>query len=95
MADAMASKAEDAPRYERCKQMGEAAYNASLADASLRRQHDCAYFRNRRDPTGRWLLLTPGACRNGYFVGKHGLDCCSADPVQAAIDARECSPYYR
>ena len=95
MADAVAAKTEDAPRYGQCKQMGEAAYNASLSDASLRRKHDCAYFRNRRHLTGNWLLLAPGACHKGYFVGKNGLDCCSADPVQAAIDPVECSPYYR
>ena len=95
MAAAVAEKTEDAPRYERCKQMGEAAYNASLVDASLMRKHDCAYFRHRRHPTGQWLLLSPGACGKGYFVGKNGLDCCSADPVQAAIDPVECSRYYR
>lgn len=95
MKTTIAAKNEDTPRYEQCKSMGEARYNASLSDTSLQREHDCAYFKNRRHSTGNWLLLTPAACRAGYFVGKNGLDCCSADPVQAAVDPGECGIYYR
>lgn len=95
MRAAVAAKETDTPRYERCKELGQRAYNTSVEDPSLEREHDCAYFANRRHPTGGWLLLTPGACRDGYFVGKSGLDCCSADPVQAAIDPVECGQFYQ
>ena len=95
MTAAVAAKAEDEPRFERCVQIGERAYNNSISDPSLKRTHACAYFLNRRHPTGNWQLLAPGACQDGYFVGKNGLDCCSADPVQAAIDPTECGDFYR
>lgn len=94
MAVAVTRKQDDAPRYSECKRMGETAYNQSLSDPSLRRTHDCAYFLNRKH-AGGWFLLAPGACRDGYYVGRDSLDCCSADPVQAAIDPVECGPFYR
>jgi hypothetical protein len=93
MTEAARLKTEDTPRYEQCVRVGERTYNRTQPRA-LRRTHACAYFANQRHPTGRWLLLTPGACRPGYYVGRSGLDCCSGDPVQAAIDVRECGRFY-
>ena len=95
MAAAEAAKREDKPPYQACKEAGEASYNRSVSDPSLQRLHDCAYFKNRRDPYGGWSLLAPAACAEGYYVGKAGLDCCSADPYQAAIDPIECGGFYR
>ncbi len=95
MSAAIAAKEEDTPRYNQCKAMGQSAYNAAQEDDALKREHGCAYWANRRHPSDEWILLTPGACKEGYYVGRDGLDCCSADPVQAAIDPLECSPYYK
>ena len=99
LTQARAAKAADLPKYRLCKKMGEKKYNKAQADRLARRANDCTYFRNipactRAKPCGRWRLA-PASCRSGYFVGKNGLDCCSADPVQAAIDPVECGVFYR
>lgn len=97
MSAARAAKAEDLPRYRQCKEVGQSAYNRTVGDPALQRHNACDYFKNvfEYNSSGdRWHRLTPAACREGYFVGRNGLDCCSADPVQAAIDPVECGLYY-
>lgn len=98
METAMRLKEEDLPRYQKCKSLGgDTAYNRQQPNPKLHRRHACAYFKNvaacsQSNPCG--IRLSPGACGDGYYVGKNGLDCCSADPVQAAIDTVECGVFY-
>jgi hypothetical protein len=95
---AMQLKAEDLPRYQKCKSLGgDAAYNQQQPNSKLHRRHGCAYFKNvaacsQSSPCG--IRLSPGACGDGYYVGKNGLDCCSGNPFQAAIDITECGGFY-
>jgi hypothetical protein len=70
----------DRPLYERCQQMGQAAFNATQP-AARQRDLGCAYERvgtgsNSNGVT--WRRLLPGACPLPTFVGANGLDCCTA-----------------
>jgi hypothetical protein len=98
MKAAGAAKKADQPKYALCKRLGQRAYNKKQTRRPEKRANDCAYFRHvpacsAARPCG--IRLAPAACQAGYYVGKDGLDCCSADPVQAAIDQVECGIYYR
>jgi hypothetical protein len=98
IARARAAQAEDEPRYAECRRLGEAAYNRRQSDPRRRRSLACAYsFQSLGGPNSRgtrWRLLMPGACRPGTYVGRDGLDCCSADIRFAASNHRECSIYF-
>jgi hypothetical protein len=89
---------EDLPRYEKCKSFkNDDAYNKQEHNKLLHRTYDCAYFLkvtacSVAHPCGH--RLAPGACRDEYYVGESGLDCCAADTFQAAIDIKECGIFY-
>ena len=57
---------------------------------------DCPYENQRQTNShgDSWQKLSPGARREGFFVGPNGTDCCSGDPVQAAVDIVECRWFY-
>lgn len=99
MEAATAAKAADAPEFQKCLAMGVVKYNAQQSDANLDRSLEagCPYYENQRQTNSNgvsWQKLSPGACREGYFVGPNGTDCCSGDPMQAAVDFRECRSFY-
>jgi hypothetical protein len=96
---AAAAKTADAPEFQKCVAMGVAKYNAQQSDANLHRslEADCPYYQNQRQTNSNgvsWQKLSPGACREGYFVGPNGTDCCSRDTMQAAVDFLECRWFY-
>jgi hypothetical protein len=99
LAAASAARAADAPRFASCRSLGEGPYNAAQSDPRLRRSNDCLYSRmSLGGPNShgtRWRILLPAACRPGTFVGRDGLDCCSADLRFAASAHPECSAYFR
>lgn len=99
MEAAVAARAADAPEFEKCLAMGVEKYNAQQSDANLHRSvnADCPYYENQRQTNSQgksWQKLSPGACREGLFVGPNGTDCCSGDPMQAAVDFLECRSFY-
>jgi hypothetical protein len=90
-------KSKDQPLYEECKRIGQTAYNEARSD-SEKRTNDCAYeYESNGGPNSNgltWKKLLPGACREGTFVGRDGLDCCSGEKfVDAALDL-ECKLFY-
>lgn len=98
MATASAAAAADAPRLASCRSLGEARYNARQSNPRLRRSNDCLYsamsLGGPNSRGSRWKVLLPGACRPGTFVGRDGLDCCSADLRFAASVNPECSGFF-
>ena len=79
--------------------MGAAAYDRQQRDSTLHRSVEagCPYLENQRKSNTKgmsWMMLSPAACRADHFVGPSGTDCCSADPMQAAIDLVECRWFY-
>jgi hypothetical protein len=44
--------------------------------------------------TKHWHLLLPAACREGTYVDRFGLDCCSADIRFAASNHPECAAFF-
>ena len=99
MATARSDKAADAAERAVCKELGgDAAYNAQQSDASRHRTHGCNYFKNRRETNSRgvsWVRLAPGSCRPETYVGRDGLDCCSASSYAAAALHPECRPFFK
>lgn len=86
----------DRPEYLSCRQQGSRRYN-SERPANSQRTADCAYEVESRGRNSRgltWKLLLPGACRDGTYVGRDGLDCCSGDPLIDAQFGRECLMFY-
>jgi hypothetical protein len=96
MARARAAHDADRPLYERCRQMGEAAFNATQPPA-MRRSLACAYELNGTGQNSqgvRWRRLLPGACPAPSFVGRDGLDCCTPELFASlAFGTRECSGF--
>lgn len=97
MERATAARVQDRAEYERCRQLGQKHYNLTKPVAQ-QRSLGCAYERvgtggpNSKGVT--WRKLLPGACRDGTFVGRDGLDCCSGIPLADGPLARECRPFY-
>lgn len=91
-------KASDAVERLACLDQGEAAYNARQTDPATQRALDCNYERfgtggpNSAGVT--WRRLLPGACRQGSFVGRDGLDCCGGNLLAAAALHPECSGFF-
>lgn len=91
-------KTADAVEREACLNEGQVAYNARQSDPVKQRSLGCNY---EKSGTGgpnsnglTWRRLLPGACREGTFVGRDGLDCCSNDRIAAAALHPECSIYF-
>lgn len=92
-----AAQEQDATEREKCLRLGQSAYNAQQADERLHRTHGCNYFLNQkgRNSAGEtWFKLTPGACRPETYVGRDGLDCCSASVFAAAAFHPECRGFF-
>jgi hypothetical protein len=95
-----AKEEQGADRRERsaCLAEGQNAYNARQPDRARHRSNGCNYERfgtggpNSKGNT--WRKLLPGACREGTFVGRDGLDCCSNNLFAAASLHPECSIYF-
>jgi hypothetical protein len=98
MTRALLTKEADFPFYNECKRLGESGFNRRYADRSeMQRRHDCAYSNSirRTNSSGRsWVILMPAACREGTFVGRDGLDCCSSSVYAAAGLGSECSEFF-
>lgn len=94
---AQAARSSDRAVYEQCKREGELDFNASRP-RSEQRTHQCAYEKygtggpNSKGKT--WRKLLPGACRDGTFVGRDGLDCCSGNILADGPLGRECDAFY-
>lgn len=88
----------DAAERDRCLSLGgDAAYNAQQPDASLHRTLGCNYFLNQKGENSAgdaWFKLAPGACRPDTFVGRDGLDCCSASVYATAKLHPECRAFF-
>ena len=97
MEKALLAKSADIPLYDQCKKIGQAAFNKDRP-AEQKRQHNCAYeFESTGGPNSRgltWKKLKPGACREGTFVGRDGLDCCSGVEFIDASFRTECKGFY-
>lgn len=98
LAAARAAQQADTPKRDQCVSLGEAAYNRRQADARERRALACNYTAQRLGGPNsqgvRWRKLLPAACREGTFVGRDGLDCCSSDLRFVASVHPECSLYF-
>ncbi|MAD75853.1 MAG: hypothetical protein CML20_13890 [Rheinheimera sp.] len=97
IAAAEQAQALDAPKYEQCLQVSQETYNSDKQNAD-KRQHHCAYeFESNGGPNSRglrWKRLLPGACRQGTYVGRDGLDCCSGVAFADAAFGSECIHFY-
>lgn len=97
MAIAQRNKQADSVEYEKCLRVGETQYNAGKP-RSQQRINDCGYMALKLGGPNskglRWHKLLPGACRQGTFVGRDGLDCCSGIPMADGYLGIECSIYY-
>jgi hypothetical protein len=87
---------DDRPRFEQCRAMGEAAFNATQP-AARRRSNNCTYERTGTGQNSNgvtWRRLLPGACPAPGFVGRDGLDCCQPDLVASRAFGRyECAGF--
>ena len=97
IAETKAARELDLPKFKKCLQLGEAAYNQQVPNAE-KRKHDCTYELNgtgRNDAgTKTWRKLLPAACRAGTYVGRDGLDCCSGNTFADGPLGRECRGFY-
>lgn len=97
MSAAIAARDMDRVEFERCIAAGERNYNATVP-IERRRSLNCAYEQqgtggpNSRGVT--WKRLLPGACRDGTFAGRDGLDCCSGSLLADGPLGRECRSFY-
>ncbi|MDG1581040.1 hypothetical protein [Pseudomonas sp. GOM6] len=97
MLKARNDRAADLPLYEQCLSLGQAKFNKQQPKAA-QRSLECAYEAygtggpNSRGT--RWRKLLPGACREGTFVGRDGLDCCSGVKLTDAWLGSECKAFY-
>lgn len=91
-------KAVDIQERLACLAEGEGAYNARQTDPAMQRSLGCNYERfGTGGPNSggvTWRRLLPGACREGSFVGRDGLDCCGDDVLAAAALHPECNRFF-
>ena len=94
---AVATRAKDLPAYELCMAEGEKEYNKPRP-LSERRSLGCAYeAKGTGGPNSKgstWRKLLPASCRQGTFVGRDGLDCCSGNTWADGPLGTECRIYY-
>ena len=94
---AIAARQADRVEFDKCKAVGEGPYNITKTPAQQRTNH-CSYERhgtggpNSKGTT--WKRLMPGACRDGTFVGRDGLDCCSGVLLADGPLSLECKCFY-
>jgi hypothetical protein len=99
MAAAQSRKAVDDSLFQECRSKGEPAFNREhRTTPKLQLALGCAYERfgtgRNRAGTVTWRRLLDGACRDGSFAGRDGLDCCSDDLWAAALFGRECARFF-
>jgi hypothetical protein len=98
LASATAAQQADIPKRDRCLALGEARYNREQSNPRERRSNACNYSEQRLGGPNRngvrWRLLLPAACRDGTFVGRDGLDCCSANLRFVASVDPECAAFF-
>lgn len=94
---AIAIQLADRKKYDQCMKTGENIYNASQPKME-QRVYKCAYEMHATGgPNSKgitWRKLLPGACREGTFVGRDGLDCCSGNPLKDGPLGPECEAFY-
>ncbi|MDB5801162.1 MAG: hypothetical protein JWL63_2101 [Rhodocyclales bacterium] len=94
---ATARRTEDRVEFERCLAQGEKNYNMGKP-IEQQRSLKCAYEQkgtggpNTKGTT--WRRLLPGVCRDGTYVGRDGLDCCSGITLADGPLGRECNSFY-
>lgn len=91
------AQTKDAAERETCVALGEAAYNRQQTDATRHRTLGCNYYLNQKGSNASgetWFRLAPGSCRPGTYVGRDGLDCCSASLYAAAALHPECRGFF-
>jgi hypothetical protein len=91
-------RSEDRTERDACLREGLSRYNARQTDPSKQRSDACNYERfgtgGPNSKGERWSRLMAGTCRDGSYVGRDGLDCCSNDPFAAAAMHPECSMFF-
>jgi hypothetical protein len=94
---ASAAQSKDQMKYKACIKEGESAFNA-VHPRNEQRTYRCAYeMHGTGGPNSkgtRWRRLLPGACRDGTFVGRDGLDCCSGNVLSDGPLGTECIGFY-
>lgn len=97
MKQALEAKELDEQSYAECLRLGQEAFNNDRP-SSNKRFHNCAYeFESNGGPNSNgvtWRKLLPAACREGTFVGRDGLDCCSGNTFVDAVLGIECRIFY-
>jgi hypothetical protein len=96
IAAAKAARELDIPNYKKCLQMTEDAYN-KVVQVAEQRDNDCTYEKNGTGKNSKgltWRKLLPAACREGTYVGRDGLDCCSGNTFADGPLGRECRGFY-
>jgi|JI10StandDraft_1071094.scaffolds.fasta_scaffold396805_2 hypothetical protein len=94
---ARSAQATDLPLYMKCIAQGESTFNKGRPREE-QRSNRCAYEKhgtggpNSNGTT--WRRLLPGACRDGTFVGRDGLDCCSGNTFADGPLGLECRAFY-
>lgn len=81
---------------QECRRLRDDVFNRDRPPAQ-QRTHGCAYemVGTGRNSQGRtWKRLLPAACRDGTFVGRDGLDCCSGNPFADGALGVECRHFY-
>ena len=97
MQTAVALRSADRIEFERCRALGESNYNKNRP-ITQQRSLVCAYENhgtggpNSKGTT--WRKLLPGACRDGTYVGRDGLDCCTGNTLADGPLGRECNSFY-
>jgi hypothetical protein len=87
----------DRSEFNQCIAQGEAIFNKERPKKE-QRSNRCAYEKhgtggpNSKGTT--WRRLLPGACRDGTFVGRDGLDCCSGNVFADGPLGLECRAFY-
>lgn len=98
LASGQARRAADEPKRARCLSIGQSAFNAEQTSPRERRSNACNYTADRLGgPNSNgvtWRLLLPAACPAGSFVGRDGLDCCSASTRFVAGIHPECAAFF-
>jgi hypothetical protein len=96
LALAKSAQETDEPKRLLCMRIGEAEYNRRQTNPNERRAIDCNYsdLSLGGTPKKRWRVLLPAGCREGTYVGRSGLDCCSSDLRFAAKVHPECVDFF-
>ncbi|BCJ91070.1 hypothetical protein IZ6_18050 [Terrihabitans soli] len=92
-------KTADQPDWDRCRQIGEPAFNREQgANRKRQRSEGCSYEKagtggpNSNGVT--WRRLLPAVCtKDNTYVGRDGLDCCDSSLMTLGGLGKECTPF--